>query len=882
MYKSIRFFLTLLLLLAIFPAFASNKVTYGDEWTIHTAFDNKVRKIIDASDRTFFFVHQRIYNRAANGYSVGDLNYYNAPTGGLFYYDKNQPAKEIQDYAKLARLSGFDMRLVNYCPSTKTLVIAYEDGGIDVVDSNHQVRYLDYVKKRLMPGGALISAINFDDKGDIWISTGAGFVHFDATSLNALQAPQWSDAVSDIAPVGDNVICAIGTALYGAPASSNLSMRNSYTRLNLSNASIGTILNIMPLGKAFAIINTAGQIFTFTPTATGWTTSGATATGNSTMSQYHVVNASDHTVTPTAKGFYVATASAAYSLEKPAQAGAAPVVERISLPSGSTIYNASYDLNSFWFFMNPRNFENKTRNASAWTNNLSLSPNSPLNCYDAFIVNSESEGVILTNRHPQVMTNYTDNFQNVTIASYKNGKWRNLAPAYNPAQVTTTNTSAQSTMQSRINGNRWITGAPQGVIVDPVNPNVLWIGSMREGIAGVYLDDPTKNPHIINSSYYTDLSDFNPNQALIPSQGWLPQLTSAVSLGADKDNTLWFFYNATLIPDHKTNMVLYGITREAREEAIKAGALNKKVEVKEVIIPSNFKDYFWQLGTVLTKNPNKFVTNVKAGDVNGLCVHIYDNNGTPFDPSDDTITPIYHFRVDGAEFTANDIHQIVENPVTGEVIVCAQFQTYVFNPNDPIVNGAIDAHFVNFTGEGGLSSEACPNLVSNFISFDEYGRMWIPTHDYGLVGLSPDTKEVIARYDATNSPLGYADVHSVGWNKQSKTLMVSANNVVAEVKVDKPGSVLGITNALSPIVSPSAVGKDFAGTVAIHNLPANSVLKVRDSKGTTVCQLEADNDGVAFWNLLDEKGNRVPSDSYSIVDASTQNAFDPISLPVIR
>lgn len=75
---------------------------------------------------------------------------------------------------------------------------------------------------------------------------------------------------------------------------------------------------------------------------------------------------------------------------------------------------------------------------------------------------------------------------------------------------------------------------------------------------------------------------------------------------------------------------------------------------------------------------------------------------------------------------------------------------------------------------------------------------------------------------------------------------------------------------------------DFGGTVAFHNIPSGVALRVRDSKGTTVRELDAAEEGaLAYWDLLDGDGQMVPSGLYSVSDASGLCDF-VIYIPVSR
>lgn len=888
MFKRIHLLAFLFLLLASAPGFASSQVNYGSEWTIHSAFENACRKIIPTKEGvTYFFVHQHLFRRNAEAFDNNKAYYYGSPSGALFFFDKNNPSAGIQDLAAKTRLSGFDMRLVNYCPKNGNLVIAYTDGGLDIVTPDRKVTYIDEIKNRTMAGASNISAISFDPaNGDIWLGTGAGFVHIDASSLKISEQPMWEDAVADIVPVGDQVICAIGNTLYSAPKDANLNLRSSFKAAPISS-SPGTVLALMPLSdNSFATANTAGTVCSLVFDGTRWsmTNLGNTlATAN--MGNNHLVSVLDSTVTPTENGYYIGDNKGGFAICRSDEQHEKPYVSKIALPGTATLYNASYDLNSFWFFEEPRNFVERTLADGKWTDVRSLEPKSPLSSYDNFMLYSPTQGLVMVNRHPQIITQYHDPYQNTLVAAYKNGEWRNLSPAFNAPYITDTNPEALSTWQKLVSQNKWIAGNPIGAVIDPKNPDVLFVGSIFEGMNAVYLDDPRKNPFIVNREKDTERNPFNAHHILEENTGW-GGFTPVAPMGYDNDGNLWFYYNSIFTPDNRTNLVLYYITPEGRKKQLESGDgynTANRLDIKKLVHPATIRASQWHMGTVLRhpKNKNKIILARKDGDEGGVCLHLFNHNGTIDDPSDDTLQSIYYLRSKGGLNEPISVVNLVENPVTGEVIVSLYRNTYVIDLNDKIENGVIPARPITIKGENGLSTDLRPALRSYFVTFDEYGRMWVPTQDYGLVCLSADGTEVVAQFDATNSPIGGDDIHSIGWNPDTKSLFVSANNVVAEVKIDNPESV-GSQSSIVPMAYPQAVTPDFAGTVAFHNIPEGVMLRVRDSKGVTVAELDATANGVAYWNLLDRDGKSVPSDTYTIVDASTQSSFLPITLPVIR
>lgn len=903
MFKPIHLLAALGLALAPIQALASHPNTITENWTIHQAFENQPRKIIDTKDRVFFLVHQHIYSPDIKAYDT-DLKtgYYSTPSGAVFIYDKNDPEAGLKSLAQLANISGFDVRLVNYNPQNGTLVIGYTDGGLDIISADYKVTYIDAVKNRVIPGAHVISAINFDPQtNDIWIGTGAGFVHIGADN-KVRHIANWNEPVTDIIPVGDNVAAALGTSIYMAQKSSNLNLRDNFVKAT-GLGSYGTITNLMPLAHStFASINTNGQIYFFSPNGAAWKATSAGGDANiqqkntningNTSNQY-VINMIDHTVTPTDNGFYVAATNYAYFINNPEQAGAVPTLKKIALPASSPVYNASYDGETFWFYSDPRKFVSKKYENSAWSEAvLTLEPNGPNGTKDNIFQYSPEHGMVVVAKHPHRKTHYYNSYRSALLAAYKDGVWRDLTPSHIVPYIATPGSGAESDRLSRIGAFAWPMPLPLGAMVDPLNPNMIFItSSYHSAIAGLYIDDPKKIPFII--TFPGQLGDnwmksYSPNPALEPSPAW-NGFGPGIPLGTDKNGNIWFWWNSSFTANNDENFIFHYISPDGRKDAIETADPGvKHFDVKKLVVKSILDANFWMYGTLLTSNGNdtKIVATTKDGDRIGTAIYIIDHKGTLEDTSDDTVTYIRKLRTESGYIALPSNPNIVkENPVTGDIVYSCQSNTYLINPNSPVVDETVDVRVISIEGENGKPVAYRGAIPANDIIFDEYGRMWMATADNGVIGFSADGKSVIAHYTPENSPIGSTDVYGLGWNPDTKSLFISAHNVLAEVKVDLPETVAsaeGGSASMQPYAVPAAVGNDFGGTIAIHNVPVNVSLRVRNSEGKTVCMLDTPVDGITFWNLLDSEGNMVPTDNYTIMDASGNDHVSPLTIPVIR
>lgn len=869
---------------------ASNPVNYdSSKWTIHSAFDNKPRKIIDTPNTVYFLVHQGFYTPIANGYdSTGSL-YYNSPTGAIFFYDKKNPGAGLQDLAKTVNLSGFDIRIINYNPANGMLVIGYQDGGIDVVSSTGSVTYLNDLKKRISPGADKISAINFDPvNGDMWIGTGAGFIRYDK-NFRKINSPEWSEAVTDIIPVGDRIVAVIANKLYAAPASSNLSNRNVFVAQSTS-VNPGTITNLMPLKESFASLNTGGIIHLYSSNGTNsWavTENGGSNKVITDPNNYlgsYVIGITDHTVTPTANGFYVAATDKAYFVNRPESENAAPTVTSVTFPSARNVYSSSFDGQTYWFYDSAQTFSSQS-SANNWSGEVSkYTANAPLGTKDQLFFYNPQHGMVMVNRHPHLMTQYYGGSVDPLVATYKDGKWRNLAPKYHVPKLAATSAAALNTFNLFVGMNCYPFAMPCGAALDPLNPDVLYLGSPNyPGIVAYYLDDPTKTPHFIREKQDNSFDSFNALR-IIENSGWNIG-NPTLPLGSDGDGVMWFRGNQSNVGGNYGNLMLYAITPEGRKDALEiADPFTKRMDVKLVTIPADLSNTFWIYGLAL-KHPDNNHT-ILSGQYDGDDgIRVFRHNGDLDDKSGYQVSNILNFKLPTGDLRApTQVRFFAENPVNGDIVVTTFFDTYVFNLKNPIINNVIEARTLEFTSENGQTTSFRPSSRSNTMVFDEYGRLWAATTDNGVIGISEDGKSVVAHFTVDNSPIGSNDVHGIGWNPDTKSLFISTNETVTEVKVDSPVSSESVSGVEEdyPFALPTRIDPSFSGTVAIHNAPASTVLRVRDSQGKTVCELDNTVNGVAYWDTLDQDGNLVPSGRYTIVDATGELNFPAITINIVR
>lgn len=149
------------------------------------------------------------------------------------------------------------------------------------------------------------------------------------------------------------------------------------------------------------------------------------------------------------------------------------------------------------------------------------------------------------------------------------------------------------------------------------------------------------------------------------------------------------------------------------------------------------------------------------------------------------------------------------------------------------------------------------NTFCTSISIDEYNRKWVGTLDAGFYLLNEDCTEVLKHFDKYNSNLPNNKVYDIAWNNKTQSVFVGFNGGLIEYKPEK------YTPKEKIKIEPSIIKPGYEGHIKISNLPYNSIIKVKNSKGKEVATLYALGT-TSYWNCLDKKGNKVETGSYTI------------------
>ena len=867
-------------LASILPISAATPTPAESSWEVYTSFDCYPHRIMDSERFTYFFVSQSRVDASRETYRL--------PAGGLFYFDKQNPADGIRDLRSLRPLTGDEMRVADLNPRTNTLVIGYADGLVDVVDAQGQVHSFSQLNRHRLLKRKQPMAVGFPlNSPDIWIATSAGFMHIDGNTMTVKENPAFDKTFTDICPVGNQVVAIVDGEFYSAPADSHLVSFSSFSPMMMAAWSPQAIMPLsdnafLYLGATAANNSSKARAIYLAKFSNGKWTSSLVQESASLSGQIEeatcLATTAEHQGVLTRDGYLLFNSASAIQFGFGLAANGSPIRKDKPLRESSAAVG-SYDFENFWVYSERARFSRLHHDGSSWSNLTGpLAPEGPAPYRQTAFSYSPSHGLLVCNTGADVTITDTPEI-GLQLSANFDGKWSNLSPNSVEPFCIASNQSLETAFSSL--RNFYPFSSPRDIHVDADYPQFAILGSRTCGLAVVNLDDPSSTVLALGSPSGFSGSRFNKFPGFVnffPANSWGEFAPVSVG-GFDGDGTLWFLYSHQGgTGDHKYP-VFYYWTPADRATALNPDVLKaadpaaaglrfpKPLPLGEA--GGIAQSYSFMLTPAHPSNRNKLVAYRHTGD--DRVILVYDHNGTPDNVSDDHRAEFSAIRLpNGAGIDLQYIYSLAENPLNGMILIGCFHGVFEVDINSPIENGVIAARELGVHNADGTISPIAHESLISALAFDEYGRAWVGTQTNGVTGLASDYSRVVATYNTSGSPLPDDFVTGLGWDPARKRLMIGTRNGIASVMPDRE-EILNASRPDAMFAYPEAVTPDFAGNIAIHNVGRLSRLEVRDREGRTVAFLPAASDGTTFWDLNDTLGNPVESGSYLICDLSRMN-----------
>ena len=163
------------------------------------------------------------------------------------------------------------------------------------------------------------------------------------------------------------------------------------------------------------------------------------------------------------------------------------------------------------------------------------------------------------------------------------------------------------------------------------------------------------------------------------------------------------------------------------------------------------------------------------------------------------------------------------------------------------------------------------------MTVDPSNRKWIGTMESGIYLVSPRGDEVLMHYTTNDSQLPDNKINDIYADPLSNKVYIGTNsglcyfNSTSGPSSDDYESVYAFPNPVRP---------DYTGWVTVKNLMDNSLVKITDAQGNTLCNGNSEG-GVFMWDVCDSAGNRVRSGVYYVY-ASTSSGGSTAGKPVTK
>lgn len=835
--------------------------TIAAEWKLHPSFDRTPLRVIDTPENTYFLVHQQIYNKNIIGYDFPSLT--------LFEYQKKSPEKGIVPLCHSVSLSSADIRMADYSPKGDYLIVVYNDGDIDLIDKNKKLTHIDRLKRYSIPGMTLVNSVTFEaSSGDAWIATDAGYMCIDAISLTVKDVKVLGSAITAINRFGTRLVAISNSEAYETDKEGVASI-SDFTKIPA--ITLPTVM--MPLSdNCFGYIQ--GAAGSTRPLMSATLVDGAWKTVRLGSDNFYSQVANESLVSryeanfiPNKDGYFCFSSSKAWQLTAPAGGEGATVIS-ISLDQ-DPVSMGSWDFIDFWSYRDRGTF---VRRKAEYTEPVSISgsaewsdtgapirPVAPAAFIATYMDYSDRYGMLVINHGQERELKYDAPVNPSLLSALYDSKWKLHSQAYVMPQSVENDVTLRNTYNANI--NRFPLPDPSGIIVDPVNPDWICCGSMFGGFMFQDLSDIKKD--VIRFGAGNDLfRQFPGFIESVPVQTW-GTLSSFSPPVYDNEGVIWSFYNNVFEKSGSSPKATLKYINANTRSAL----MNSKIEELEgndvwgtiVLSETDYADWCCKIVACRHEN-NKNKVVVCTGNYDGV-IYILDHKGTLEDISDDELKVVSAVKNRfGMIRKYSNLNDLVEDPVTGDIILSTYGGIIKFKPQDKCQDDIINGDFsvCDKLSDGVVGSTEQINKVI----FDDGGRMWIGTNNTGVICVSADRDNIEAHYSTSNSPLPSDCVYGLGWNPESRSLMISTKLGLAEVFPDI--NSVGKTNNDAYVV-PQSVIPGYNGYVEIRNITQNQPVRILDSTDNEIRTFLGNVSNHIEWDLKDKSGTRVSAGKYYIV-----------------
>lgn len=790
----------------------------GEYWRMHNTRGLFTDRIVDTPDYTYFLTLVEEY---VPGFGSNDTK-----RGILYRYEKQND--ETHRLGKRYKLSDNLISEIAYNPEGRYLAIGYLSGNIDILYDNGKLLNITGLRDAGAEYPKKINSIHCSTAAHrIYVATDFGFIEIDDQNGTVIRTHRLGK-VSAVTRFGDKLLVGIGESLFTAPLDTPL-------RTELLTRILTTygVHRFLPLGDSRMIMWSGSQ---------------------TTLSKISYLQCFD--------GVEIREVAALDSWVRGAELMDNKVLvlnssnqlvidqnfvgEWITVPPGDNLKSMGcWNGADFWIADGENGFNRKKMTKDeggnySWTVTKLL--NTSLTAFPFWATHMAYHpqyGMLVRNAGTTPYFDCLGDVNNDLLSSFKDYEWKGVS-----AWLTSGRTP------------EFVQGYPIGTVIDPLEPQHVYSGSVLHGLLRTNLSDPKSSLRIGRENDPANgMPGFVP---LLPApDSW--DIAGAISEPAfDSNGNMWVVHTNPDGKDTNDGVSLWCWTPEARLASKDAATFRAPVRG---LLPNAENSYYCRIIPIMLKGYENILLYSGARYCNG--VMLIDTKGTADDFSDDSYVQINTFTdQDGETVTFSNINAVYQDSAIKRVWVGTDVGVFWFEPKELMTKGMVHRIKISRNDGTNLADYLLDNTtITNIIKAPD-GNLWFATCGGGLVCASGDGSRVIRSYTVANSEIPDNNVYALCYNPDTHSMMVSTDQGLASLFLNKVVSSEVNTQLKC---YPNPVRPDFYGYVTVEGLPQNALVKVLDSRGNLVKELDPANAGETRWDVTDMWMKRVQSGVYYIV-----------------
>lgn len=766
-------------------------------WNIYPQYSSSsVSNVVDTGSKMFYL-------------TMGKLHSFDTVTQESYSYNSNN------------KLNDNNITKIFHFPQINSILIAYDNGNLDLLDikNDHVSNMGDIADANLNYEKTINDA--FYHKGSIYVATSFGIVVFDAARHYVTESGIYGQSINTVFASRDKlyIIVKDENTMRWSPIAERHNKIDKFEIFNQWSAATSTV----PFGEAIVQISDNGIVNAYKNRANSDYDFDLTITDFKPV-QPLIPNA-DGTVT-------VVTDSDIITLSPDADPQDNYVSSRMAIPSAikGTSIGTPDSGNTIWSFANTGISRYSVGADGSLTVLVDKIKPEATSVSPIYLMAGSKGGenlymtmVGLSGKRPSGGGGYIDPLNVNRLAS---------------------DNSLHEIYPTDENGKN-LCYASNRIVVDPKNPNRLFVASMWSGLVVINNDEVE---HVFTT-------------ANAPFILWWDNMGTkggnVQDVFFDREGNLWVGCNTVntqsnisvynMLPARFVNGDLSAVTKEDWQPAPDRGKYNPA----------------WDMSSVYSSKGDKMIS---FSDKWQGAMYVYDMKGTPGNTADDDFYTLSAISdQDNKSFKPTYWVCGVEEQ-RGRLWVGTT--SGVVEVTDPRTLGSADFRITRIKVPRNDGTNYADYLLEsdrvNCIAVDPSNRKWIATEASGVYLVSENGDKIIEHFTAENSPLPTNAVYSVYCNPSNNMVYFGTGQ-----------GLLSYTSSAAPAAEdysdvyayPNPVRPDFSGWITVKGLKDNSLVKIADAAGNVFFQTRSEG-GMIVWDGCRPDGQRVPSGVY-FVFAST-------------